>query len=243
MIVNSGLGAISLSALAQLANSGSFNPQYISGNTIQTPAGLTLIPSSYYLDNGSTQQIASALGGSVVQLPLPEAGYQPTTGSVPLANYISVGGTVINAASIAQEMQGTPSFGSSLLCAREQMLSYVIPGSGLDSGCSVDQEAAQTVVPDQNVFITQGPNAGTTVATSDLAPIKSVPASQVAVAQAGVISSTTNPATGGNDATQVDQLSTLTNDFTTAVQGNTAGIPNWALAGGALLLLVVMMKR
>ena len=82
--------------------SGTFRPTYVSDSSKlqeMTPIGVTYMPSTYYLSDESSQQLAQLLGGKVVQKqPFPvSAGWQE-----PKANFIQLpSGQTVNAADLA----------------------------------------------------------------------------------------------------------------------------------------------
>jgi hypothetical protein len=81
---------------------GSFNPTYVTTpSQLQetTPVGTDIMPNFYYASDQTAQQLASLLGGTVVQRP---AFGQDQGWSEPLANFIQLpSGQTVNAADLA----------------------------------------------------------------------------------------------------------------------------------------------
>lgn len=222
-----GGGGISLNALATAANAGQIRPIYILGNTFNAGYSHTpqTIPADYYVDDVTAQQIAGLLGATVVKLPLPELNYDGT--GIPPANYIQFGGgNVVNAAYIANACTGSISAGSSQLCGREQMLSYIIPGSVLDDSCVYDSQAASTVV----------------VSTPYIPPtvISTTPVSgetQTSQGSSGTNTGTTNTTNTTTASGTIDDLVTQVTD-STGMDTNTM-----LLIGVAAVAVVLILKR
>jgi hypothetical protein len=154
--------SVDLQPLAQSCLNGLVSPSsFITGLTwtpgyADTPQDLP--GGDYYLDDATASAIASAVGGTVVQLPPFDV---PSGTNIPLANWIQFpDGSVVLAANVANECNLSPSIPNmSSFCGMQQLLSYAIPDGVLNSNCVVNSQVAGTVMasaPESPSALTSG---------------------------------------------------------------------------------------
>lgn len=121
---------------------------YKSAQTFQDIYGPNVAAIQYYLEDDVSQQIASLLGGSVVKRK--PANYY---GKTPDANFISLpGGTEINAGDIASVANvHNAIWGLDDVCAKQQLLSYLIPNAQVTASCAAQQQASNPAQQAQNI--------------------------------------------------------------------------------------------
>lgn len=128
------LGSTNVGPLAQAFFDGQVNPSFEPTQYFQpaymAPGQESALPDYLYMDNGSAQQIASLLGGSVVQAP-PPGNYQGT--NIPPANWIQLADGLF--------LPGNAFPPGVILsypdeCAAENALVSEIPGGVLSSTCA-----------------------------------------------------------------------------------------------------------
>lgn len=228
-------GGVDVTALANAINSGSIAADWIQGQTFNAGYASTpqLIPAGFYVGDGTAQQIASLLGGSVVKR-VPES-LQGT--GIPLANFISLPTGEVNAASIVQLVGTSVSiWGLDNTCGRSMQLTQIVPGGVMGTTCQAQLAASQ---PAQQIAQTQAqyqpPND---------------PNIDKTVVQVGSQSGSVNLPPPVVNSTNVNSSNltpgVLQDDLTSLVSGSGAelisGVPNWALLVGLVVGVVVLKE-
>lgn len=184
------------------------------------------LPTWVNADIGSTQQVASLLGGSVI-MAAPPGNYQYAAGSqIPQVPWV----TVADGAFVIGDVfpPGVVlSFGS--LCAAANEIAAAIPGGTVGNSC-----VGSGVTTPAYVYQAQAPTVNATNTTNVVPPSESAQSgnpvpSTTAVASTNQQTNTTNTTSGQNNGSVPIEI--------------ISGVPDWLLVVGVGLVVLMMIKH